>query len=133
MKLSVRVSETDALGHINNKSYIDYMEESRNYFFEQADIKDDGIHTFILAKVCCEYVMQGYFGQTLYLKTELDKIGNKSVILKTYIYNDETKELIAQGESIVVFFHLPSQQSLSVPDDIKAKLLRTKGDGHETV
>lgn len=34
LKVNVRFSETDALGHINNTSYFIYLEEARMKFFE---------------------------------------------------------------------------------------------------
>lgn len=130
MELKVRVSETDALGHINNKSYFDYMEESRNHFFEQIFTKEDtegDRYTFILAKACCEYLMQGYYGQTLKLKTTLKKIGTKSLTLETYIHNKETGDLIAKGNSTVVLFDIKEQKSLAIPAGYKERLLNNQG------
>lgn len=122
MEIKVRISETDALGHINNKSYLDYMEESRNDFFKQLLIPEDETYTFILAKVCCEYLKQGYYGQTLKLKTTLERIGTKSLTLITYIHDKETGELIAKGDSVVVYFNLKEQKSYAIPEEFKRKL-----------
>jgi len=131
VKIKVRVSETDLLGHINNKSYFDYIEESRNDFYISANIPLDDTYTFILAKVCCTFLQQGYFGETLHLETYPREIGHKSATLVTKIYKDEKKELIAKGESIVVYFDLKKQISLQIPEEIKEILLRYRREEYD--
>lgn len=37
LKVNVRFSETDALGHINNTSYFIYLEEARMKFLKRWD------------------------------------------------------------------------------------------------
>lgn len=122
LEIKVRVSETDALGHINNKSYFDYMEEGRIDFLKKINMPEDKNHVFILAKTCCEYLRQGYFGQILQVKTTVGKVGTKSLTLISEIFNKETNELIAKGESIVVYFDMNEQQSLHLPFAYKEKL-----------
>lgn len=122
LELKVRVSETDALGHINNKSYFDYMEEGRIDFLKKMDIPNEMNKVFILAKTCCEYLMQGYFGQTFLIKTNVKKIGIKSVTLTTLIVNKKTGDLVAKGEAIVVYFDMNKQESIEIPISYKEEL-----------
>src|SRR5699024_11869177 len=84
-----------------------------------------------LANVCCTFLQQGYFGETLHLETYPREIGHKSATLVTKIYKDEKKELIAKGESIVVYFDLKKQISLQIPEEIKEILLRYRREEYD--
>lgn len=66
------------------------------------------------------------------MKTFLSKIGTKSLTLITYIHNKETGDLIAKGESVVVFFNLKEQKSLAIPRIYKEKLLHYRGEEEGT-
>lgn len=131
MKLQVRVSETDALGHVNNTSYFDYIEDSTNYFYRELHIPLDTRFNFVLAKVSCEFIKQAFHWNMLRLDSYPVNIGNKSITLVTYIYNDESDELIAKGESILVYFDTEAQQSLPIPESLKKKLVEYRREEND--
>lgn len=131
MKIEVRVSETDLLGHINNKSYFDYIEESTNYFYTRAQLPIAEPYTFILAKVSCEFINQGFFGQTLRLESYPIEIGNKSMRLVTNIIDDQEEELIARGESVLVYFNVDTQDSIQIPENIRENLANYRRENYD--
>lgn len=134
MKIKVRVSETDLLGHINNKSYFDYIEESTNHFYTETHLPLEDPYTFILAKISCEFINQGFFGQTLRLESYPKDVGSSSVTLVTNIIHDEKNERIAKGESVLVYFDMDKQQSLPIPEEMRAVLISyRRDDDDETV
>jgi acyl-CoA thioester hydrolase len=104
ISITVRFGETDALGHVNNASYFVYLEEARISFFESLgygmDVKG---WNFILASTRLDFISQGYFNQTLKVRTFVTRIGTKSFEL---------------GHEIV--FEL--QKSTAMPDSFKAGL-----------
>src|SRR5699024_10171761 len=128
MKLDVRVCETDMLGHINNTSYFDYIDESTSYFYKQTNLPLDHPYTFILAKVSCEFIQQGYFGQKLRLTSYPLTYGDRSVTLQTEIINDENAELIALGESILVDVSLETQRARAMSVYMKEILEKYRRD-----
>ncbi|WP_199426683.1 acyl-CoA thioesterase [Thermaerobacillus caldiproteolyticus] len=121
--VTVRFSETDALGHVNNTSYFVYLEEARIRLFEQLGYGTDvTTWRFILASAKCDFVNQAYFGQTLKIETNVSKIGNKSFQLVHRILDAKTGTLIALGEAAVVYFNFETQQSEYLPDDLRERL-----------
>lgn len=121
MDIEVRVSETDAMGIVNNARYFTYMEEGRFDLFHKLNLQYSQDETFIVAKAMCEYVKQSYFGQTLHVDTTIKKMGEKSLTLLTYIRNKTTDELIAQGEVILVYYRTDLQQSQAIPQQLKER------------
>lgn len=122
-QITVRFGETDALGHINNTSYFVYLEETRIRFFESVgadmDLKN---WNFILASTKCDFINQGYFNQKLTIKTYVSKIGTKSFQLEHDILCAQTKQLIAQGNAIIVYFDFKNQKSAVIPDKLREEL-----------
>lgn len=131
VKINIRISETDALGHVNNTSYFDYIEESTNNFYRQLKIPLDTKINFVLAKVSCEFIKQAFHSDTLRLNSFPVKIGNKSITLVTHIFNERTDELVAKGESVLVYFDTDAQQSLLIPADMKEKLAKYRREEND--
>jgi acyl-CoA thioester hydrolase len=123
IQVKVRFCETDALGHINNASYFVYLEEARIRYFEHLgyNMSMKGWN-FILASATCDFLSQGYFNQTLTIKTYVSRIGTKSFTLGHDIVSDETQEVIARGSATIVFFDFEKQQSTVIPDYLREGL-----------
>lgn len=124
LKVNVRFSETDALGHINNTSYFIYLEEARMKFFEALGLASnvEGWN-FLLASTKCDFISQGYFNQLLSVRTYLTKVGTKSCELSHDILCSQTGETIAKGMAVLVCFNFNEQKSEPIPEMIKEKLV----------
>jgi acyl-CoA thioester hydrolase len=122
-QVTVRFSETDALGHINNTSYFIYLEEARIRFIETLGFKMNIENwNFILASTKCDFISQGYFDQNLTIRTYVSKIGTKSFQLEHDVISTQTNELIAKGNAIMVYFFFKKQQSEPIPELLRAGL-----------
>lgn len=124
IQIKVRFCETDALGHINNSSYFIYLEEARIRFFEKLGYDMTSKEwSFILASAKCDFLSQGYFNQTLIIKTYVSRIGSKSFTLEHEISCEETKEMIAKGNAVIVYFDFDEQQSALIPNSLREGLV----------
>lgn len=123
LDIKVRVSETDMLGHINNASYFTYMEETRIEYLREIGIpiKSDNF-AFVLVSTKCDFLGQGYFGQTLEITTEVVKIGTKSITLSSEMVEKESRNIIARGEAIIVYLDFGKQKAIELPDSFRRKL-----------
>lgn len=121
--VKVRFCETDALGHVNNTSFFIYLEEARVLFFEKIgySMKMEGWE-FILASTKCDFIGQAYFNQKLKIETEVSKIGNKSFHLSHSIVDEESGNLVARGEAIIVYFNFELQKSIPIPEELREAL-----------
>jgi acyl-CoA thioester hydrolase len=123
ISITVRFGETDALGHVNNASYFVYLEEARIRFFESLgygmDVKS---WNFILASTNLDFISQGYFNQSLKVRTFVTRIGTKSFELGHEIVCGQTGQVIAKGSAVIVFFDFELQKSTAMPASFKAGL-----------
>ena len=123
--ITVRFGETDLLGHVNNASYFSYLEHARVEFFKALS-SDEGYQydkwQFILATIKCDFLAQTYFDQELTIGTKVSRIGNTSFTLEQPIYDKETGKLVADGESVIVYFDFEEQKSKPIPEGLRKKL-----------
>lgn len=124
MEFKVRFNDTDMLGHVNHASYFTYMEEARLAYLQELDMNffDNRNITIILVSATCDFISQGYFNDTLIVKTKVKKVGNSSFNLTSDIINKESNQSIAKGEVTVVCFDIEKQKSTPLPELFKEKL-----------
>ncbi|TGB03890.1 acyl-CoA thioesterase [Halobacillus salinus] len=121
IEVNVRFCETDLLGHVNNNNYFVYMEDSRIRFFNDLGMVGNDWN-FILASTKCDFLKQVYFNQTLIIKSHVVKIGNSSFHLEQDMYEKESGDLVAKGQSVIVQFDFDAQKSKALTDEMKQQL-----------
>lgn len=122
----VRYCETDASGHVNNISFLIYLEEARTKFLQGIGFSKDkrGNLDFIVASVKCDYISQAYVHQILTVTTKVERVGGKSFTLKHAIKLADTGVLVAAGSAVIVCFNYQQQQSVAIPSKLRAALER---------
>lgn len=85
-----RFNDTDALGHINNASYVTWFETSRRPVFELfvPDL-DPKKWNLILARVEVDFLKQGEYQAETEIKTTVEKLGNSSLHLRHEVFKTE--------------------------------------------
>ncbi|MFC5712320.1 acyl-CoA thioesterase [Thalassorhabdus alkalitolerans] len=126
LPVKIRVSETDALGHVSNISYFIYLEEARVELFRNLGIMEEiGRWPFILASTTCDYIQQSYFGQHLEVESSVSRIGNSSFHIDHEIYGEQG--LTAKGKAVVVHFDFDEQKTKPLTPDMIETLKSYRG------
>ena len=122
----------DAYNHVNNTTHIRWFESSRIRYIEEAGLREvlDGTDLGpILASVSCNYKRQLHYPGDVTIGTKVDELGRSSLKLSHIVSNDETKEVAATGESVVVVFDFVKQRPARIPHEIRE--LISKFEGHD--
>jgi acyl-CoA thioester hydrolase len=106
--IPVRYVDIDAMGHVNNAVYLNYFEQARMDFFENSigenwDWKKDGI---VLARNEVDYVSPIFLCKSVFIETELERIGTKSITLCYEVRKtaEAGSQVYARGKSVIVCF-----------------------------
>ncbi len=126
--VSLRFSDQDSMGHINNVAYAAYVEQARVAFIDTflRNRGDSGLD-YILASVNIDYRREMHFPGTVDVGTRLLRIGNKSITTGYGLFKDA--ENVATAGSVNVFFDTKSGKTVAIPDALR-KILEeelTKG------
>lgn len=117
--IEVRPTEIDVMGHVNNAKYLEYMEWSREDWYNKAGLPFDvftemGVGT-VTVNININYRKEAKLGQKLTVSTEPVRRGKTSYVLKHEIYN-ENGELVADAEVVNVVIDLKARKSVPLPE-----------------
>ena len=128
--VSIRFSDQDSMGHINNVSYAAFVEAGRNAYVTQY-LKPEshpGID-FVLARVAIDFRAELHYPGTIDVGTCIKRVGSTSITLGTGMFKDGVPA--ATAESTNVFIDLATRKPCPVPDDIRTELDRQIEDARQ--
>ena len=119
--VTIRYSDQDELGHINNCSYIAYVEAGRVAFLGGLldPVRHAGID-FILAHIAVDYLKEGHYPGTINVGSRILRLGNKSMTTGYGLFIDN--ECKATTECVNIYFRPETRETLVIPADIRARL-----------
>lgn len=123
-KITTRYCESDALGHINSVSYYIYIEQARVEFLKASELTPNINNNwpYVLVSSKCDYKNQLFIDETIIIYSSVSDIGESSFTLTHQIIREKDDLLIANGNSIIVYFDYEKQISEKLTIDIINKL-----------
>ncbi|HJO75365.1 MAG TPA: thioesterase family protein [Rhodospirillales bacterium] len=116
--VSLRFSDQDSMGHINNVAYAAYVEQSRVAFLDDfLRSQGGGGIDYILASVNLDYRREMHFPGNVDIGARLMRIGTKSITTAYGLFKDG--ENVATAGSVNVFFDPQLGKTIPIPEDLK--------------
>jgi len=127
IKIKVRFSDLDAMGHVNNATFLSYLEESRIAYFGEVlkkDFNDLGFEG-IVARIEIDYKSQICLGDKVIVYARCGKIGNKSMDMENLIVVDKGDKKIRAAYALtkIVSYNYKEKTTVPVPDDVRKALM----------
>ena len=118
-EIKVRGYHADFYGHVNNARYLEFFEEDRWAYLEsKIDLKKwaaNGL-VFLVVNINVNYRNVVPVGETLLVTTRLEKIGEKSVVMKQEIVFKSTKNIAA--DALVTFVIGDGKSAVKMEGDV---------------
>ena len=122
IKIQIRFSDIDVLGHVNNAVYLSYFEVARVIFFSNLMGEDWDWHRngVVLRKNVIEYIKPVVLNDVPEIFIHTQRIGKKSFTLE---YDLKVKnELRSTGSSVLVSYDSEKMISKDIPAKMKGVL-----------
>ena len=121
-KCTIRYSDLDPNGHVNNGAINEFFEDGRVCFRNDRMINlgDEILTGFALVKFTVEYLAPLYFPGSVDVGTVVTRIGGSSFSLGQGIFSDGT--CVATAEVITVSFDPTSKLSQKLTPELRAIL-----------
>ena len=120
MDIAVRWRDMDAFNHVNNASYLGYIEEARVAWFKT--LSEDWVNESaapILAAITLNYRRPANWPETMRIELFAERIGNKSLTLGHRIHSaSEPGLLYADGNAVMVWVDR-NGQSVLLPEAVR--------------
>ena len=116
---TVRFSDLDGFGHVNNAVYSVYLEQARLAFFgESAEMP---LTDVILARTEIDFRSELRFGETVEIGVRPSRIGTKSFELAYELRSGE--RLVAEAKSVLVGYDYERAESVELSEDLRQRLV----------
>ena len=120
--VTIRFSDTDKLGHVNNVAISAYFEAARCELFyqlmQQAGV--GGRIDFVLARVAIDFKREFFYPGTVEVGSRFTRLGVRSITSGYGLFLGETCH--ATAEAVNVFFDLDTRQAMAPPASLRQLL-----------
>jgi len=131
IKIKVRFSDLDAMRHVNNATYLSYLEEARiAYFKDVLEKPKDGLDfEAVVARIEINYYQPIVLGDEVEVITRVSKMGTKSSDVEHLISVERNGAKIVAASSLtkLVSYNYEKQTSFVTPERIKKKIEEFEG------
>ncbi len=118
---SVRFSDLDAFGHVNNAVFSTYLEQARLAWFGETEAGEQmPLRDVILARTEIDFRSQVGFGETVEIGVRPARVGTKSFELAFELRSDG--RLVAEARSVLVGYDYGREESTPVPERWRRRL-----------
>jgi thioesterase-3 len=125
LEIEVRSTELDALGHVNNAKYLEYLEWGRFEWVKENGIPLDFFGTSRLSTVLVNtnvnYRREARLGDRLRIRSWLAEMGRSSFRVGQEIVNHR-EERVADAMITSVMYDTHTRTSVYIPDELRTLL-----------
>ena len=126
VKQKVRFSDLDAMQHVNNATYLSYLEEGRIGYFNHILNLPKNYLDFgaVVARIEINYLQPLIIGDEIEILTRVSKLGNKSSDVENMIIVEREGNKIVAAEAVtkLVSYDFKKFISVPIPEEIKNKI-----------
>ena len=120
MPLSPRWGDLDAMNHVNNATYLRYLEEARIQWLEAQDTPwHDDESAPVLASATVNYRLPIGYPSRLSIELTTTRIGHSSLTVAHRIVDAEAGTLHCDGQVVVVWIERASGRPAPLPEGIR--------------
>jgi acyl-CoA thioester hydrolase len=125
---TVRFSDTDAVGHVNNVSFAAYLETGRTTFGRACGlpigVQNLGQH-IVLARVEIDYRVEVHWPAVLDLGSAVVQLGRSSITLIQGVFIGDL--CVATGREVLVMVDTATGRPTPLPETLRERLWRDGG------
>ncbi|MCL6453514.1 MAG: acyl-CoA thioesterase [Alicyclobacillus sp.] len=125
IEITVRSTEIDVNGHVNNAKYLEYLEWGREDWYEQRgftyEVLRDAGYITVLVHIGVDYRREAFQNDRLRIQTHLSAVGNSSITMRQIIDNQSGGRVV-DAEAVIVTIDPVTRKPVPVPDSIRRLL-----------
>lgn len=122
-RIPIRITDLNYGGHLGNDALLSMLHEARLQLLKHFgyDEMHMGGASLIMADVAISYKGEGFYGDTLYIKTAFDELNKYGFDITYHVLNQHGKE-VARAKTGMLCFDYKARKVVSLPEEVKAKI-----------
>jgi acyl-CoA thioester hydrolase len=126
--VQVRFRDIDMFDHVNNATYLTYVESARvAYYAHVSGLADPHDFDMTVARAEIDFLKPVFYPATVDVHTRATRIGRSSWTLEHELRDADNNDLLARVSTVLVHFDHETGASKPLPDDIVAAIERQEG------
>lgn len=119
----VRFRDLDAMRHVNNATFVTYLESARLGWWLDVT-RRDGLEALdlILARTEIDYRAPAFFGEGVRVGVRCVSVRRSSFALELRVEERASGRLLAEARKVCVYYDFQAQRSQPIPAQIRALL-----------
>ena len=120
-QITVRGYHLDVYQHVNNARYLEFLEEARWQYFQEASllVKLSELNlAFVLVNINISYRRPALIHEELEIRSQVSEIGNKSCVMEQTIYLKGTDTQIIDGKVTFCVVDQTSQKAVPLKGEL---------------
>ena len=120
IKIQIRMTDIDPLGHVNNSVFYSYYDVGRLHYFAQIneDISWEAIEK-VIVRTECDFIDAIIFTDDISVETKVTEIGNKSVKMMQRIIDNRTGKIKSTCLSILSGYDKQTNSSKAISKEFR--------------
>lgn len=123
VEVPVRFSDMDAMGHVNNATYLTYLEAARVEYLDRVfgvvDPKEYGV---IIARVEIDYKSPASNRETILVGCRVESLGGSSIKMDYRLEEKSTGRLVALAKTVTVAYDYAAGRPTRIREEWRAKM-----------
>jgi acyl-CoA thioester hydrolase len=117
LELKTRFMDIDAFGHVNNARYLNFLEEARIAYSQEALGLFKKVDDFnvLVARIEIDFKKPILFGEKISIFTRISKIGTKSFSFESTITTNKNETIIVAAHAIQTIVTVDKSTGRSIP------------------
>lgn len=122
--VQMRWSDVDNYGHVNNATFVTYMETARIHYLLNVARWDWQKFGMVVVNLNVDYVRPMEMHDKTVVAVKCSKMGNSSITFEYQLFDvrAEDKKLCASGTTTMVLIALENNTKIAIPEAIRNKL-----------
>ena len=118
LRVQLRFSDLDTLGHVNNSVYLNLFDLGKSDYFERAagQRQDWNNVNVVIANININFLHETRFHEKLQVLTQVDHVGNKSFTVLQALQNVDTGEIKCFCSQVMVYLDPLSRVPAPLPE-----------------
>ena len=138
-RLRVRFADCDPLGHVNNATYLTYLEQARivlwgrqlGFTSRRMTAGEAGRVGFILARAEVDFRAEAHDGDELEVRLVLTGFGRSTAMYEYEVVDLTDHTIVATAKTVQVWFDYDARTSVPISEELKVTLSRPVEDVSE--
>jgi len=122
--------EMDAFQHLNNIVYFRYFESARIAYFYKLGLIDMMTRTGIgpiLASTSCRFKIPLTYPDKVFIGAKVTSIEEDRFMMGYGVFSTNHQKVAAEGDGLIVTFDYRESKKVSVPEELRKKILDLEG------